>query len=162
MNAPDLPATPPRSVFVYGTLMPGERNAWVAHTAAPPLRAERAQLRGYTLYDLRPEGYPALTENSPATAAQTTVEGWVLHYGEGWEMALPHLDDLEGLHLTPPLYHRQQASAATERGPKMVWVYVYARTDRLLQPGAVVVLSGRWTDTADRELDTGWPGVGEG
>ncbi|ULH14583.1 gamma-glutamylcyclotransferase [Deinococcus sp. KNUC1210] len=158
MSAPDPQPTPPRSVFVYGTLMPGERNAWVAHTAAPPVRAERARLSGYTLYDLRPEGYPALIENT----SEAAVEGWVLHYGEGWEAALPHLDDLEGLHLTPPLYHRQQATAETESGPQTVWVYVYARLDRLQTSGAVVVASGRWTDTADREFDTGWPGVGEG
>ena len=136
--------------------MPGERNAWVAEAAALPERTERAQLHGYTLYDLRPEGYPALV------AGGGTVDGWLLHYGAGWEAALPHLDDLEGLHLTPPLYRREHAQADTEGGPQTVWVYVYARSARLESAGAQVVASGRWIDTADRERDTGWPGVGEG
>ncbi|WP_425146599.1 gamma-glutamylcyclotransferase family protein [Deinococcus sp.] len=157
MVAPSEPAGlfTPSSVFVYGTLMPGERYERVAHAAAPPQRAEPAHLDGYTLYDLRPEGYPALA------AGGGRVYGWVLHYGAGWEAALPHLDDLEGLHLTPPLYRREQVQASTQSGPQRVWVYLYTRAARLAAQGAAVLPSGRWTDAPDRQGGAGWPGSEE-
>ncbi len=143
--------------------MPGERNAWVAEEAGAPERRERAVLTGYTLYDLRPEGYPALvagalTSETPAPGAPP-VSGWVLHYGDGvWPAALRHLDELEGLHLTPPLYARQLAEALTAGGPQLVWVYLYARAARLALPGCGAVMSGDWTTTGERLTDTGWPG----
>ncbi|WP_407569964.1 gamma-glutamylcyclotransferase family protein [Deinococcus altitudinis] len=139
----------PRSVFVYGTLMPGECNAAVARAAGTPAGQERATLSGYALFDLRPEGYPALT------TGDHTVQGWLLHYGaDQWPTALVHLDDLEGLHLTPPLYTRTQAQASTATGTQTVWVYLYARPERLAEPGCVAVPSGDWTDVAERLAQT--------
>ncbi len=136
---------PPR-VFVYGTLLPGERNA---HVAARGFTARPATLRGFTLHHLHPEGYPALSPG-PADAA---VRGAVLTYDpRAWEAALPGLDDLEGLHDTPPLYTRQLASLQVDGGEALTaWVYVYARADRLRAPGASVVPSGDWRDVPDRD-----------
>lgn len=146
----------PRCVFVYGTLIPGERNAWVAEAAGAPERRERATLHGYALHDLRPEGYPALTSGTQ------TVQGWLLHYdAETWPSALSHLDDLEGLHLVPPLYIRTLADAVTDSGPQQVWVYLYARAARLAQPGCELVVSGDWTTRTDRMTDSVWPGEEE-
>ncbi|MGY2895186.1 gamma-glutamylcyclotransferase family protein [Deinococcus sp. UYEF24] len=144
----------PRSVFVYGTLMPGECNAGVAQAGGTPTGQERATLSGYALYDLRPEGYPALTTGDNI-ANDNTVQGWLLHYSaEQWPDALVHLDELEGLHLTPPLYTRTQAQASTATGTQTVWVYLYARSERLEQPGCVAVLSGDWTDVKERPAKT--------
>lgn len=134
------------TVFVYGTLMPGELNAGVAGAAGEPLQRERATLDGYALYHLRPEGYPALR------AGEGTVQGWLLHYSaEQWPAALHHLDELEGLDLTPPLYTRERAQAQTEQGLRAAWVYLYARTERLAQPGCQLVPSGDWTRVAHRQ-----------
>lgn len=159
---PDESATPgspsgdnqPRSVFVYGTLMPGECNAGVARAAGTPRGQERATLSGYALYDLRPEGYPALTTGDNI-ANDNTVQGWLLHYSaEQWPAALVHLDDLEGLHLTPPLYTRTQAQATTTTDTQTVWVYLYARLDRLTEAGCAAVPSGDWTDVKERPAET--------
>ena len=139
----------PHSVFVYGTLMPGEGNAAVAQAAGAPTGQEQATLSGYALYDLRPEGYPALI------SGKGVVQGWLLHYSaKQWPAALIHLDDLEGIHLTPPLYTRTQAQASTATGQQSVWVYLYARLGRLDQPGCVAVPSGDWTTVADRQTGT--------
>lgn len=138
------PAIP--RVFVYGTLLPGERNA---HVAARGFTAQAATLRGFTLHHLHPEGYPALTPG-PADAA---VRGAVLTYDpQAWKAALPGLDDLEGLYDTPPLYIRQVAPVTLEGGEEITaWVYVYARAERLLAPGARVVPGGDWCDVPDRD-----------
>ena len=151
-----LPRPPeqPRAVFVYGTLMPGERYEAVAQAAGEALSRERATLSGHLLYDLRPEGYPALV-----AGGNRTVHGWILMYSaEQWPAALAHLDDLEGLHLTPPLYARTLAQGQTQAGLQTVWVYLYARLERLEQPGCVAVLSGDWTAVADRHVEAPWPG----
>jgi gamma-glutamylcyclotransferase (GGCT)/AIG2-like uncharacterized protein YtfP len=138
------------TVFVYGTLMPGELNAGVARAAGAPLHCERASLDGYALYHLRPEGYPALTRG------EGTVQGWLLHYrAEQWGAALHHLDELEGLDLTPPLYTRELAQARAAAGPQKAWVYLYARAERLSHPGCEQVPSGDWTEVPGRQ--TGAP-----
>ena len=169
-TAPPRPHEQLRAVFVYGTLMPGERYEAVAQAAGEAVNRERATLSGHLLYDLHPEGYPALgaggggtVEGSTiqsSTAHGSTVHGWILTYStEQWPAALIHLDDLEGLHLTPPLYTRtwtQACGAAT--GVQPVWVYLYARLERLEQPGCVAVPSGDWTAVADRHTVTPWPG----
>ncbi|GGS05990.1 gamma-glutamylcyclotransferase family protein [Deinococcus sedimenti] len=139
----DPGSAPVTRVFVYGTLLPGERNA---HVAARGFTARPATLRGFTLHHLHPEGYPALSPG-PADAA---VRGAVLSYDPPeWEAALP---GLEGLHDSPPLYTRQLAPVTLDGGGELaVWVYVYARKDRLRAPGASVVPSGDWRDVPDRD-----------
>jgi gamma-glutamylcyclotransferase (GGCT)/AIG2-like uncharacterized protein YtfP len=156
-NTGQSPGEPPRSVFVYGTLMPGESNAAVAQAAGPPSSQERATLSGYALHDLSPEGYPALTQSEGTQGTGTqgtghgTVQGWLLHYSaDQWPAALLHLDDLEGLHLAPPLYTRSLARATTASGLQTVWVYLYARLERLEQPGCAAVPSGDWTSVTGR------------
>lgn len=138
----------PCGVFVYGTLMPGERNAHVAALGGP-FRAQRAVLRGFALYHLSPEAYPALVPGPP----EAQVRGQLLSYTpEAWREALPFLDDLEGLHDTPPLYTRQLVTLHLEGGAQApAWVYVYARTGRLGQPGAVAVPGGDWRAVPHRD-----------
>lgn len=169
-TAPPRPHEQLRAVFVYGTLMPGERYEAVAQAAGEAVNSERATLSGHLLYDLRPEGYPALVAGGSGTVDGSTVQGstvqgstihgWILTYSaEKWPAALIHLDDLEGLHLRPPLYARTWAQACgTATGVQPVWVYLYARLERLEQPGCVAVPSGDWTAVADRHTVTPWPG----
>jgi len=151
MQPPEAPPfSLPCSVFVYGTLMPGERNAGVAEEVGTPATREEATLNGYALYDLRPEGYPGLI------VGRGQVRGWLLHYApEHWPGALASLDELEGLHLRPPLYGRHLAEALTSGGEtKQAWVYLYARPERLNAPGATAVPSGHWTDVPERQSGT--------
>lgn len=135
-------------VFVYGTLLPGERNAHVA-TRGGAFTAQAATLRGFRLYHLSPEAYPALRPGPP----DATVHGVVLTYAPGsWEAALPFLDDLEGLHETPPLYTRERVTLTLHTGePAQAWVYVYARAARLDAPGAEPVLNGDWRGVPGRD-----------
>lgn len=135
----------PTTVFVYGTLMPGERNA---HVAGAGFTAQPATLRGFTLLHLHPEGYPALVPGPP----DAEVRGAALTYApQAWAAALPGLDDLEGLHESPPLYTRQVVQVQQEGGPlRPAWVYVYARAERLTQPGAWALPSGDWRDQPGR------------
>ena len=146
----DLTEAELTSVFVYGTLMPGERWENVARRGGE-YRAQQASLRGVRLADLRPEGYPALFE---APQSDLPVHGWLYTYApQAWPQALPFLDELEGLHLSPPLYRRVQVTAETAAGPRRAWVYLYNRAARQQAPGFQWVASGRWTDAAERHLD---------
>ncbi|WP_353543810.1 gamma-glutamylcyclotransferase family protein [Deinococcus xinjiangensis] len=134
------------TVFVYGTLMPSERNAHVAR-AGGPFTATRAILQGYQLLHLYPEGYPAII---PSLGQQ--VSGYALTYDPAvWPAALPFLDRLEGLDEVPPLYSREEVTLTTDLGEILpAWVYVYARTERLNQAGASPVPSGDWRDIQGR------------
>lgn len=129
------------TVFVYGTLMPGERNAAVA---GPPgsFRAQPATLPGYRLLHLDPEAYPAVVPGALADL----VRGYALTYTPGtWATALPLLDELEGVDETPPLYRRVPVHLRLGGGQEIAaWVYVYALTGRLAQPGAQAVPGGDW------------------
>lgn len=148
MTSPDIP--PLTAVFVYGTLMPGERNEHVARRGGA-FGARPATLRGYRLIDLRPEAYPGVV---PGTQDDTdTVTGHVLTYDPAaWPQALPFLDALEGLNDTPPLYTREAVTVQVDGGDVPAWVYVYARTERLGQYGAVPVPGGDWRTVPDRGL----------
>ena len=127
--------------------MPGERNAHVAE-AGGPFTAQRATLQGFQLVHLHPEGYPAVL---PGAATQQ-VSGYALTYNaEAWARALPFLDHLEGLDEMPPLYSRERVTLQTVAGELEAWVYVYARPERLKQPGAVGVPSGNWLDIEGRQ-----------
>ena len=80
------------TVFVYGTLMPGERNAHIAARGGP-FTAQPATLRAHRLHHLHPEAYPALTPGHP----DDLVRGYALTYTpDAWSAALPFLDELEG------------------------------------------------------------------
>ena len=125
-------------VFVYGTLKPGGRNHHIAKRAGPHTTRE-ATLTGYHLYHLHPENYPCITPGSP----HAVVHGYILTY-QNWPNAMPHLDRLEGTHLTPPLYHRTRTTATTTQGRQTVWVYTYAHPHRLTQPGATHHPNGHW------------------
>ncbi|WP_019010672.1 gamma-glutamylcyclotransferase family protein [Deinococcus aquatilis] len=142
-SVPDLLTT----VFVYGTLMPGERNAGVAARGGT-FTAQPAQLHGHRLLHLTPEAYPAVVQGH----SSDRVLGHALTYAPAdWQAALPFLDDLEGTEETPPLYTRERVQLLLEGGATLpAWVYLYARADRLSQPGADPVPSGDWREAPDR------------
>lgn len=128
------------TVFVYGTLMPGERNA---HVAGDPrhFEAQAATLGGFRLFHLSPEGYPALIPGGTGA-----VRGYALTYApDAWAQALPLLDRLEGIEEKPPLYTRERVQVRLESGEMLdSWVYVYARPERLREAGATEVTAGDW------------------
>ncbi|MPY67480.1 gamma-glutamylcyclotransferase [Deinococcus sp. SDU3-2] len=134
------PERPPR-VFVYGTLRPGGRNAGLAARCGQP-QTQAATLSAFRLLHLSPENYPAIVPGEPGER----VQGEVLTYPpQVWAQVFPLLDALEGVDETPPLYHRQRVTVALASGEaEEVWVYVYARTERLTLPGAVPVPGGDW------------------
>lgn len=137
----------PPSVFVYGTLRPGERNAAVAARGGP-FEARPARLPGFGLLHLWPEAYPALRPGEP----EDVVRGDVLTYSAAsWRQALSLLDSLEGVHETPPLYTRERVTVQLEGGGETAaWVYVYADLPRLSRPGAQRVPGGDWYAVPDR------------
>ena len=120
-------------VFVYGTLQTGGSHAGVARRAGL-MRAVPAVVHGYRIFDLQPEGYPAV------------VPGAGVVHGEVLELTGPldEMDALEGLDLNPPLYERVRCRP---EGMGDAWLYVYARPDRLEAPGATWLPSGRWPPT---------------
>lgn len=134
-------------VFVYGTLMPGERNADVAARGGA-FEAQAARLPGFRLLHLLPEAYPAVVPGD----ADDEVRGCVLTYApDDWTTALPLLNELEGVDEVPPLYTREQVDVTLENGePQSVWVYVYADAARLARPGVVPIPSGDWREAPDR------------
>lgn len=142
---------PLTSVFVYGTLMPGERNAHVARRGGQ-FTSRPARLAGFRLFHLHPEHYPGLT---PATPADI-VQGSVLTYSAAdWDKALPFLDALEGVHETPPLYTREKVQVQYEDGQRAdTWVYVYARPQRLQASGVQFIKSGDWREANERDRRT--------
>lgn len=164
------------TVFVYGTLMPGERNGHVARLGGH-FTARPATLHGYELFHLRPEAYPVIRPAAnPAPRAHSRVSGFALTYSApDWARALPFLDDLEGVDETPPLYtrervvlrvaHPEHGSGQTDRPPgsspppdgadQPAWVYVYARTDRLLGEGVEAVPGGDWRTVPGRQRPEG-------
>lgn len=146
---PESPSTtvPVTTVFVYGTLMPGERNAHIAAHGGT-FRARPAALPGHRLLHLWPEAYPAVIPGSGAE----TVRGFALTYAPAdWPLALPFLDELEGVDETPPLYTREAVTLTLEGGEKVTaWVYLYAVAERLTRPGVIPVPGGDWTTIPDR------------
>lgn len=121
-------------VFVYGTLQTGGRNAVVAQRAGL-VRAVPAVVHGFQIYDLQPEGYPAVV------VGPGRVHGEVLTLTG----SLDEMDALEGVHEHPPMYRRARC---IPEGQPEAWIYLYARLARLRQPGALRLPSGRWPPTA--------------
>ena len=119
-------------IFVYGTLKPGGSNYLLAKGVT---HAEPAYLEGYELLHFDPEGYPAMV---PGVGR---VYGVVLTFAD-IEAALPALDMLEGLHLTPPEYARVLVTA--QPSGETVWTYVYVNEMRLAASGVSKVAGGDW------------------
>ena len=126
----------PPKIFVYGTLKPGGRNYFLAQSV---IHTEDAYLDGYTLLHFEPEGYPAMVPSS--VPGENRVYGIVLTFAD-FGAALPELDALEGLHLTPPEYERVLVTV----GPsgETVWTYVYINQTRLAGAGVTPVVGGNW------------------
>ena len=126
----------PPKIFVYGTLKPGGRNYFLARGVT---HTEDAYLGGYTLLHFEPEGYPAMVPSS--APGEDRVYGVILTFAN-LDAALPELDALEGLHLTPPEYER----VLVRVGPsgETVWTYVYINQTRLAGTGVTPVSGGDW------------------
>ncbi|MBB5361202.1 gamma-glutamylcyclotransferase [Deinococcus humi] len=139
--------SPPTTVFVYGTLMPGERNAHIAALGGH-FQARPAVLWGHRLLHLWPEAYPAVVPGD----GEEAVRGFALTYAPtDWPLALPFLDELEGVAETPPLYTREQVTLTLEGGETLpAWVYLYALAERMKRPGVIPVRGGDWTSVVDR------------
>lgn len=125
---------PITKVFVYGTLKPGGRYHHVAQGAGA-FTFEKAHLENFIIYDLVPEGYPAIIPG------KGKVHGYVFAYKD-IDKALMMLDKLEAVHDSPPEYTREQVIAKPMN--ETVWVYVYAREERLQT--ARRVESGEWLE----------------
>lgn len=110
----------PSSLFVYGTLLPGERN-W--HLLKGEVASwQPARLSGWCLWDLPAHNYPAITP-----LASASVQGALLELVE-LERALKLCDALEGYEpgdLPGSLYWRVQAEVCAQQGEQPAWVYVW-------------------------------------
>lgn len=132
-------------IFVYGTLKPGLRYHYIAQNAGLK-HQEEAYLEGFDLYHLEPENYPALIEGTGR------VYGWRLVF-EDLTRGLVALDELEGLHLSPPEYKR--IKALSQPGNMWVWVYLLNNHERL-NSSAFLLKSGVWQPSiAPGELPKG-------
>lgn len=127
------------TVFVYGTLKPGE----AAHEqyCTPYLKASQsAWVRGL-LFHL-PQGYPALT------VGDRWVEGVLLHLRE--EAAIARLDAFEDYDPTRPdvdnLYVRRSRPvfAADHQSIGTAWVYLMTSA-RVTELGGIPIPQGVWS-----------------
>jgi len=113
-KAPDL-----LSVFVYGTLKPGEAN-YEFYCASDVVDAKKAWVRGQ-LYSL-PQGYPAMTTGNDK------VYGYLLSFNNS--EVLSSLDELEDYHPQRPskenLYNRTQVEICDLENNSLglAWVYL--------------------------------------
>lgn len=129
------------ALFVYGTLMRGERN----HSRlAAASRIERGSTSG-RLYAL-PEGYPALI----VAAGPDLVEGELFCF-DAIDAVLADLDPFEGYDPADPehgLFVRRVVPVRTETN-RAVDAYAYvmpeAREARLQLAGATRIETGRWS-----------------
>lgn len=124
-------------IFVYGTLKPGGRNYFLAEGVT---HTEPAYLEGYKLLHFEPEGYPAMVPALEGTSAGC-VHGFILTFADV-KAALPALDALEGLHLSPPEYAR--VIVTVQPSGKRVWTYIYINRTRLAASGVIPVVGGDW------------------
>ena len=111
-------------VFVYGTLLTGERNARWAMNA----RRQKAWISG-TIYDTG-YGYPAFVKRG-----KTHVAGELLTVNEA---GFRSMDQLEGY---PDLYRREQFQVNLVGGGRVLaWIYIMNR----LPKDAKVIDGGDW------------------
>jgi len=132
-------ATPaPDLLFVYGTLMRGERLAHIIEAQAP-LAFERAHCRG-ALLDLG--DYPGLVHNV-AGDKHSVVHGELISLRDG-AAALLVLDEVEGFVAAghrDNLYQRCRVVVTTGDGRSVhAWTYVHV-ADR---QGATTIAGGDW------------------
>ena len=120
-----LPTSPraEHKVFVYGTLLTGERNARWAMNA----RRHPAWTHG-TIYDTG-YGYPAFVKEG-----ETKIVGELLTVDDE---GFASMDRLEGY---PRLYRREEIMVTTDSGRRKAWVYIMNR----LPEHAKVIASGDW------------------
>lgn len=131
-RSPTHPVARSFSLFVYGTLQPGEENydryckKWVTQVQAATVRGR--------LFDL-PLGYPALT------AGDNLVHGFLLSFGDPAVLAL--LDDLEDYDpdRSPNQneYLRVRTQALSPAGQRLGQVWIYQ-----MQPERVAHARGLW------------------
>jgi gamma-glutamylcyclotransferase (GGCT)/AIG2-like uncharacterized protein YtfP/DNA gyrase inhibitor GyrI len=141
-------------VFVYGTLKPGLRYHYVAQQGGA-FAAEEASIEGFDLYHLSPENYPAITEGTGR------VNGWCFTY-ENMDLAMPFLDELEGVDSEPPDYKRIQTRAFLKQNPCdtddiiMTWVYVFQDRVRCHAGtlSATLIPTGLWQPRVAEEVTT--------
>ena len=131
----------PSSVFVYGTLKPGERNFRVAERGGKFVSAA-GHIENHVLYHFEPENYPGVI------AGDGVVHGYILTY-ENITRALPMLDELEGTDSSPPLYDRVVVNVLPRNEP--AYLYVYHDTSRCLQDSAIRMDSGVWKPQSGEE-----------
>jgi gamma-glutamylcyclotransferase (GGCT)/AIG2-like uncharacterized protein YtfP len=123
------------SVFVYGTLKPGERNFKVAERGGR-FTVQAGYINGFDLFHFEPENYPGILPGDGV------VRGFALTY-EDINYALSVMDELEGIDDTPPLYRRVLTRILPSHD--LCWVYVYANEERCHQASARLMPDGVWT-----------------
>ncbi|AFY36149.1 gamma-glutamylcyclotransferase [Calothrix sp. PCC 7507] len=127
------------SVFVYGTLKPGEAN-YQKYCADKVVDAQRATAQGQ-LFAL-PMGYPAMT------LGYDQVHGYLLSFAD---LGVLHdLDDLEDYQparqVSENLYNRQQIEVFNLQKISLAWAWVYLMTpDRVSKIGGVRQPDGWWS-----------------
>ncbi len=145
----------PLPFFVYGTLLPGQPNAYLWHGCVTKIA--QAILTNAQLYDM---GYfPMLVD-----AADSYVNGMVLTIRPAdYQAVLARLDHLEGFRPDNPensAYRRVCRKVRLSNGRwRAAWVY-------LGQPqhvaGRPIVPQGNWAtyiSTKNQEIDQWWTGV---
>ncbi|MGD1942440.1 MAG: gamma-glutamylcyclotransferase [Leptolyngbyaceae cyanobacterium] len=127
------------TVFVYGTLKPGEA-AYPRYCQPHVVLAQPALVQG-DLFHL-PQGYPALT------LGDRWIHGFLLRLQDDWKIAA--MDDFEDYDPSRPaaenLYVRQQwpVFSPTQQPLGPAWVYWMAK-DRIQALGGIAVTSGDWS-----------------
>lgn len=115
-------------VFVYGTLLSGERNARCAMNA----RRQKAWTLG-TIYDTG-WGYPAFVKRG-----QTRIVGELLTVNRAGFLSMDHLEGY------PNLYRREQIQVNLVGGGRVLaWVYIMNR----LPKSATIIKGGDWRNRA--------------
>jgi len=124
----------PRSVFVYGTLMKGERSHSLLESRRPRPHGP-ARIGGASL--VRIDWYPGLV-----LGADGTVHGEVYEVDDVHELLveLDEYEDFTGYGEATSLYRRSLVSALTNQGLRLAWTYVYLGESASLPR----ISSGRW------------------
>lgn len=135
----------PSAIFVYGTLKQGERNFPLSQRAGW-VRSEPGWLEGFQLFHIPqrerlPYSYPAIVQG------EGRVEGEVQWFKD-LELALGVLDPLED---EGSEYLRIPATAQTEVGAVLVWVYVYPSLEAIRRARGILRSGGVWSEPPGEE-----------